>query len=169
MQLVWFLDFTHRIDPVPESTLKNIRAVSSRIWNTNRALWLRSLSVAWMTRGLPSSPRTTLLTGAASLIAPTYLLRWKRTWNRWAILTYLRPCKQAKENICVKALLFRPPLIPDLLEDRWAIIDIPHLDDDSGAGLHSGHAQGMHHQKVRRRLLQKQRVQKMCYLKILCA
>lgn len=74
-QLVWFPRVTYRIDPVPESTLKNIRAVSSRIWNTSRALWLRSLSVAWMTRGLPSSPRTTLLTGAASLMAPTYLLR----------------------------------------------------------------------------------------------
>lgn len=43
------------------------------IWNTKRALWLRSLSVAWMTKGLASSPRTTLLTGAASLTLPTYL------------------------------------------------------------------------------------------------
>ena len=72
----------YRIDPVPESTLKNIRAVSSKIWNTNRELWLRSLSVALMTRGFPSSPRTTLLTGAASLIAPTYLLRLKKI-NKW--------------------------------------------------------------------------------------
>lgn len=78
MQLGRFVHVTYRIDPVPESTLKNIRAVSSTIWNTNRALWLRSLSTAWMTRGLPPSPRTTLLTGAASLIAPTYLLRGKK-------------------------------------------------------------------------------------------
>lgn len=65
---------TYRIDPVPESTLKNIRAVSPMISNTNRALWLRSLSVAWMTKGLPSSARTTLLIGAASLTTPIYLL-----------------------------------------------------------------------------------------------
>lgn len=70
-----FYNLTYRIDPVPESTLKNIRAVSSMIWNTNRALWFRSLSVAWMTRGFPSSPKTTVLTRAASLITPTYLLR----------------------------------------------------------------------------------------------
>ena len=52
------------------------------IWKTNRALWLRSLSVARMTKGLPSSPRTTLLTGAASLISPTYLLKGKRKIKR---------------------------------------------------------------------------------------
>lgn len=71
------LHVSYRIDPVPESTVKNIRAVSSRIWNTSSALWLRSLSVAWMTRGLPSSPWTTVLTGAASLMTPTYLLLQK--------------------------------------------------------------------------------------------
>lgn len=47
-------------------------------------------------------------------------------------------------------------LIPKLLEDRRVIVDIAHLDGDSGAGLHPGHAQCMHHQEVGWRLLQKE-------------
>lgn len=47
-------------------------------------------------------------------------------------------------------------LIPELLKDWWAVIDIPDLDDDSCAGLHAGHAQGMNYQEVGCRLLSKQ-------------
>lgn len=53
----------------------------------------------------------------------------------------------------------QPLLIPHLLKNWWAIIDIPHLDDDSGAGLHSSHTQGTHNQKVGRCLLSKQSMQ----------
>lgn len=48
-------------------------------------------------------------------------------------------------------------LIPDLLEYRWAVVHIYYLYDDGGAGFHSSHAQGTHHQKVRCCLLAKQR------------
>lgn len=136
-----------------------------------------------MTRGLPSSPRTTLLTGAASLIAPTYLLRSKEdTAIKKESYTYVIPenytlsgviTVQRHRSMSVPKLyssVNRPPLIPDLLKDRWTIIDVTQLDDDSGAGLHSSHAQGMHHQQVRCCLLPIQRnvIQKY-YFKLLCA
>lgn len=45
-------------------------------------------------------------------------------------------------------------LIPDLLEDRWVIVDVPHLNDDCGGGVHPQHAQGVYYQEVGCRLLQ---------------
>lgn len=47
-------------------------------------------------------------------------------------------------------------MVPELLEDRGVIIDVAHLDCDSGTGLHPGHAQRVHHQEVGWGLLQKQ-------------
>lgn len=51
-------------------------------------------------------------------------------------------------TVCFVSQLWQT-LVPDLLEFWMVVIDIHHLDDDSGAGLHSSHAQGTHHQKVR--------------------
>lgn len=51
-------------------------------------------------------------------------------------------------------------LTPKLLEDGRVVVDVAHLDGDSGAGLHPGHAQCTHHQKVGRGLLQKKKNQK---------
>lgn len=154
-----------------------------------------------MTRGLPSSPRTTLLTGAASLIVPTYLEVEKggnccvsshhsnrKTTTEDTLFLILNPIMLVggggvitDTQMGIKAKLrpgfplaamtfqcsvFAPVrgetletvilrLIPKLLEDRRVVIDVAHLDGDSGAGLHPGHAQSTHHQKVGRGLLWK--------------